>query len=60
MSLEKIACVAGGIVVPGVTFLAEEPLREAIAVKPRWSVASGSAAQNYCTRPLISAATQAR
>ena len=44
--LEKIACVAGGIVVPGVTFLAAEPLREAIAVKPRGIFASGAAAQN--------------
>ena len=45
---------------PGVTFLAAEPLREAIAMKPRYSVASASAAQNYCTRLLRPAATQAR
>ena len=45
---------------PGVNFLAAEPLREAIAMKPRWSVASGSAAQTYCSRLLRPAATQAR
>ena len=60
------ACVTGGIVVPGVTFLAAEPPREARAAKLReiliWlapNLHTDPPQKYYSTRLLIPLATQA-